>query len=87
MGRVSAQLRKFFDRPRRARSSSDSTEGVALRDIDHLYWPCERLILERVATRAEIYTSYNISDVMDANDALDAWKEAEAAAYKKANKQ
>jgi len=43
------------------------------------------LILERVATRKEIYTGYNFDDVLDANDALDAWKEAEAEAHRKAN--
>lgn len=45
-------------------------------------WPCRRLVLERVATLQELETVYSIDDVAEANEALDAWQEAAAAARK-----
>jgi hypothetical protein len=48
-----------------------------------LFWPAERLILEHVATRQEIETHYSLSDIVDANAALDIWLAAQRAAEKK----
>lgn len=41
-------------------------------------WPCWRLILERVATLEELDRHWSIDDVADANEALDAWKDAQS---------
>ncbi len=46
-------------------------------------WPCERLIIEKVATLSELESWYSINDVADRNEALDAWAEAEKAANAK----
>ncbi len=45
-------------------------------------WPCERLIIEKVASLTEIETHYSINDLADMNDALDAWQEAQQEAGK-----
>lgn len=39
-----------------------------------------RPVLERVATLHEIETHWSLDDLLDANDALDAWQEAQAQA-------
>jgi hypothetical protein len=43
-------------------------------------WPGWRLILEQVATLRDLDMVWSINDIADANEALDAWHEAEAAA-------
>lgn len=43
----------------------------------------ERLILEGKATRREIQEWWSIDDLADANDALDAWQEAERKAQRR----
>jgi hypothetical protein len=42
--------------------------------------------MERVATLSEIETHWGIMDVVSANEALDAWHEAEADAQAEAEK-
>lgn len=42
-------------------------------------WPCERLLIERIASLEELEQWYSIGDVADRNEALDAWHEAEEA--------
>src|SRR5690606_37556401 len=80
--RANGELRKFFRRPRRARPRLDDGEGGEGGSFDHLFWPAERLILARVATRHELETTYSIDDLADGNDALDAQLEAERRARK-----
>ena len=46
-------------------------------------WPCWRLWLEGRATLEDLQSRLSILDVVEANEALDAWKEAEHAAYQK----
>jgi len=38
-------------------------------------------LLERIATLQELETWYSLCDVMDRNEALDAWQEAEREAH------
>ena len=49
----------------------------------HICWPVERLILERVASRQEIETHYNFTDVVAGNEALDVWIRAQKEGQKK----
>ncbi len=43
-------------------------------------WPCWRLVLEGVARLEELESWYSLDDAADANEALDAWREAQARA-------
>jgi hypothetical protein len=43
-------------------------------------------VIERIATLQEIEIFWSLDDVMDANEALDAWQEAEALANQRASK-
>lgn len=53
---------------------------IKLEGVDHLWWPAERLMIEGIATLQELETWYSLDDILDRNDALDAWKEATAKA-------
>lgn len=45
-------------------------------------WPVWRLVMAEKATLHEIESHWNFSDLMEANDSLTAWQEAEARASK-----
>lgn len=49
-------------------------------------WPCYRLVtVEKSASLREMEDgTYSILDVLDANDTLDAWRDAEADANERA---
>jgi hypothetical protein len=53
---------------------------ITLTGVDHIWWPAERLLQERIATLQELETYYSIDDIMDRNDALDAVSEGRAKA-------
>ncbi len=40
-------------------------------------WPAWRLYLERYATLRELEAEYSLDDVVEANEVLDAWYEAQ----------
>ena len=42
-----------------------------------MVWPVWRVILAKIATLEEIERSWNISDLMDANEALDVKEDSE----------
>ncbi len=45
-------------------------------DRQHL-WPCYRLVLSKVATWTEVTTTMSIDHVMDLNEMLTIWDDAE----------
>ena len=47
-------------------------------------WPCWRLVKERMATKEELETHWSIDDIVQANEVLDAWADAERRARRKA---
>jgi hypothetical protein len=52
-----------------------------------IFWPCERLILERVATLRELEEWYSLPDVMERNKALDLRAEAQRKAQEQRDRQ
>lgn len=40
-------------------------------------WPAWRLVVEGIATLEELNRSWSLCDMVDANDVLDAWRDAQ----------
>jgi hypothetical protein len=65
-----------------------SSGGVKLDLTEELEvtWPVWRLVLEDKASYSDIERFWSIIDVLVANEALDAWQQAEAEQRKQAEK-